>query len=111
MFHLDRILGLFLLPVTLMVLACGGTAQPTVSPTPNEVEQTSNPTATTKAEEERVLKVAMTFLDEPPDPFQAGWLAVPTGLSETLFRMGEDLKPEPWLATGATQVEPRSPSG
>ena len=50
----------------------------------------------------------MTFLDEPPDLYQAGWLAVPTGLSETLFRLNEDLKPEPWLAAGATQVDPRA---
>jgi peptide/nickel transport system substrate-binding protein len=48
----------------------------------------------------------MTFLDEPPDPYKAGWLAVPTGLAETLFKLGDDLKPEPWLATGASQVEP-----
>ena len=42
----------------------------------------------------------MTFMDEPPDPYQASWLAVPTGLSETLFRLNEDLKPEPWLSNG-----------
>ncbi len=85
-----------LLALILVILACGGTAQP------------ADPTATTKSPEERVLKVAMTFLDEPPDPYQAGWLAVPTGLSETLFRLNEDLKPEPWLAAGATQVDSRT---
>ena len=37
----------------------------------------------TQMKDQRVLNVAMTFLDEPPDPYQAGWLAVPTGLSET----------------------------
>ena len=53
-----------------------------------------------------MLNVAMTFLDEPPDPYQAGWLAVPTGLAETLFKQNETLNTEPWLAAGAVQVEP-----
>ena len=56
--------------------------------------------------EERILKVAMTFLDEPPDPFQAGWLAVPTGLAETLFKRDESLNTEPCLAAGTTEAEP-----
>ena len=89
-----------------LALACGSSApaQPTTAPPAAAVPESTAPDAA--PQEERVLKVAMTFLDEPPDPFQAGWLAVPTGLSETLFRMGQDLKPEPWLATGATQVGP-----
>ena len=67
---------------------------------------TTAPEPTAAPSEERVLKVAMTFLDEPPDPYKAGWLAVPTGVAETLFRLGDDLKPEPWLATRVTQTEP-----
>ena len=82
----------------ILLLACGDSA------TPGQGES-----ATSGASgEERVLRVAMTFLDEPPDPYKAGWLAVPTGLAETLFRLGENLKPEPWLAAGATQVDPRT---
>ena len=91
-----RFLGPILAVLILAVLACGGAAT-----------NTSGTTGTPRAaDEERVLRVAMTFLDEPPDPFRAGWLAVPTGLAETLFRLGDDLKPEPWLATGASQVSP-----
>ena len=100
--------GLPLLTLILVIAACGGSAEPTVSSTPNEAVQPADTTATIKSAEERVLKVAMTFLDEPPDPYQAGWLAVPTGLSETLFRLNEDLKPVPWLAAGATQVDSRT---
>ena len=89
-----RFFSLFLLTVALAAVACGS-SQPT-----------ETPADATSRSENRVLKVAMTFLDEPPDPYQAGWLAVPTGLAETLFKLGDDLKPEPWLATGAMQVEP-----
>ena len=91
-----RSFGLILATLILAITACGGgsTATPSTSSTSGAPAQ------------DRVLKVAMTFLDEPPDPYQAGWLAVPTGLAETLFRLGDDLKPEPWLATGATQVNP-----
>ena len=106
---IGRLLGLLLasLVMGLLVPACSSSAppQPTAAPPAAAAPESASPDAAAKREE-RVLKVAMTFLDEPPDPFQAGWLAVPTGLSETLFRMGQDLKPEPWLATGATQVGP-----
>ena len=88
--------GLILATLILGLTACGGSA--TATP--------STSTTTGEPAKERVLKVAMTFLDEVPDPYQAGWLAVPTGLAETLFRLGDNLKPEPWLATKATQVEP-----
>ena len=80
----------------LAITACGAAA----TATPSTTGTSAAPA------EERVLKIAMTFLDEPPDPYQAGWLAVPTGLAETLFRLGDNLKPEPWLATGATQIDP-----
>ncbi|MDA1127508.1 MAG: ABC transporter substrate-binding protein [Chloroflexi bacterium] len=89
-----RFLGLIFVTLILAITACGGPATPSTSGT------------TAAPVQDRVLKVAMTFLDEPPDPYQAGWLAVPTGLAETLFRLGDDLKPEPWLATGATRVDP-----
>ncbi|MDA0262787.1 MAG: ABC transporter substrate-binding protein [Chloroflexi bacterium] len=88
----------------LAILACGGPASAT--PTGSVVAESSG--APTGSAEQRVLKVALTFLDEPPDPYQTGWLAVPTGLAETLFRLSDDLKPEPWLATGAVQTAPET---
>ena len=91
----SRFCGLLILAAALAALACGSSTQPAVVPD-----------TTTGHDEERVLKVAMTFLDEPPDPYRAGWLAVPTGLAETLFRLGDDLNPEPWLAAKAEQVNP-----
>ena len=91
-----RFLGPAFTILILVITACGTAA----TATPSTTGTSAAPA------EERVLKVAMTFLDEPPDPYQAGWLAVPTGLAETLFRLGDNLKPEPWLATGATQVGP-----
>ncbi len=64
--------GLPLLTLILVIAACGGSAEPTVSSTPNEAVQPADTSETIKSAEERVLKVAMTFLDEPPDPYQAG---------------------------------------
>ena len=90
----SRFLALLLTLVALATVACGSSDSAT---TPSDVAAQT---------EERVLKVAMTFLDEPPDPYHAGWLAVPTGLAETLFRLGDNLKPEPWLAPESTQVAP-----
>ena len=100
-----RFLGLTFAILILAVTACGAaaTATPDASTTTGTANESS---ATTAPAKERILKVAMTFLDEPPDPYQAGWLAVQTGVSETLFKLGDDLRPEPWLATGATQVGP-----
>ena len=106
--HSTIIIKAILVIVALAAIACSTSAQqPVSSPDSSQTSQSDGDATAAPSGEERVLKVATTFLDEPPDPFQAGWLAVPTGLSETLFRLGEDLKPEPWLATGATQIEPR----
>ena len=97
-----------LIAMTLVALtACGYSATPTQSQSGQAQTQDSGTQGAVPGKE-RVLKVAMAFLDEAPDPYQAGWLAVPTGLSETLFRLTKDLKPEPWLATGATQVAPNT---
>ena len=75
-------------------------SQPAETPEPSKAKA-GIPTKAADAQEELVLNVAMTFLDEPPDPYQAGWLAVPTGLAETLFKQNETLNTEPWLAAGA----------
>jgi peptide/nickel transport system substrate-binding protein len=81
--------------VAILLMACGDSATPSRSDS-----------AAGASGEERVLKVALVWLDEPPDPYKAGWLAVPTGLAETLFRLNSSLKPEPWLASGAMQIDP-----
>lgn len=52
------------------------------------------------------LRVGTPFLSQP-DPVRGGFNAVQFGLAETLLRLGEDLQPQPWLATA---VEPRSPT-
>ena len=101
--------------ITLVILilaisACGTEA----TALPNESALTSSSAPSndalgneTQIKDQRVLNVAMTFLDEPPDPYQAGWLAVPTGLAETLFKQDENLNTVPWLATASVQVEPK----
>lgn len=90
-----RRLGWIVAALILIMTACGAAA-------------TATPGGSGAPREERVLKVALAFLDRPPDPYQYGVLAVSAGLAETLFRLGDNLKPEPWLATGATQVEPNT---
>jgi peptide/nickel transport system substrate-binding protein len=61
--------------------------------------------ATSSAAAERTLRVGVPLLLQPPDPVIGGFNAVNTGLAETLFKLGRDLSPEPWLATGARQLD------
>ena len=60
------------------------------------------------AETERpTLNVGVIWLSSPLDPVESGWTANQSGMSENLFRLSaDDLVPEPWLATGATQTDP-----
>ena len=77
------------------------------TPSPiQDIHPDSSTISESSVNQDTVLRIATTFLDEYPDPYKAGWLAVPSGLSETLFRLGDNLKPEPWLANHANQVEP-----
>ena len=47
------------------------------------------------------------WLTSPLDPVESGEAAYQAGMSETLFRLsGTTLSTEPWLATGATPVDP-----
>ena len=98
---------LMTLAILIFAIAACGTA---ATAPPNEAELTASSNDVlgneTRMKDERVLEVAMTFLDEPPDPYQAGWLAVPTGLAETLIKKDENLNPAPWLATVEIQVDP-----
>ena len=103
---MSKISFTLLMSAMLAALACGGGEAPLQTQPKLDVTSTTASTEVAATAEDRVLKVAMTFLDEPPDPYQAGWLAVPTGLTETLFRLSESLKPEPWLATAGTQIDP-----
>ncbi len=70
-----------------------------------EVQQTS---ASAIAEVERpTLNAGVIWLSTPLDPVESGWVASQSGMSENLFRLSPaDLSPEPWLATGAVQVDP-----
>ena len=102
----SRTTPVFLVVLALAVTACGGasTAVPG-STTALLAEATLIPADSGKGSS---MNIAVVFLDQPPDPLQAGWLALPTGLSETLFRLGKDFSPEPWLATGAQQVDEKT---
>ena len=66
-------------------------------PEPTEAATVARPT----------LKMGRIWLDSPFDPVQGGWTAIQSGMSENLFRLSPTtVKPEPWLATGATHVDP-----
>ena len=66
------------------------------------------PSVAADAEVKRpTLKVGVIWLSTPLDPVESGWVPSQSGMSETLFRLSaSDLGPEPWLATGATQLDP-----
>ena len=81
-----------------------GASKQTVAPTV-AVEQ---PTTVVAIEQDRpTLKAGVVWLDSPLDPVNGSWAAIQSGMSETLFRLGaDDLSPQPWLATGAEQIDP-----
>ena len=57
--------------------------------------------------ERPTLNVGVIWLSTALDPVVSGWVASQSGMSENLFRLSaNDLSPEPWLATGATQLDP-----
>ena len=60
------------------------------------------------AEVERpTLNAGVIWLSSPLDPVESGWVPSQSGMSENLFRLSaSDLSPEPWLATGAVQIDP-----
>ncbi len=79
--------------------ASAPTAAPTEAP-----EQTA---PTTVVQEERpTLKAGVIWLDGLLDPVEGAWVSSQSGMSENLFRLSAtNLSPEPWLATGAEQLD------
>ncbi len=78
-----------------LAAACGPTTAPTPAP------PASNPASIPGG----TLRVGLPFISQPPDPVRGGFQPVQTGVAETLFKLGADLKPEPWLATNARQLD------
>ena len=102
----SRTIPVFLAVLALAVTACGGAA--TAVPASTTAPLAAATLIPADSGKDSSMNIAVVFLDQPPDPLQAGWLALPTGLSETLFRLGTDFSPEPWLATGAQQVDEKT---
>ena len=93
--------------------AAAAPQQPAATDAPVQQSQSSAPAQqqtepTVAAVVERpTLNAGVIWLHAPFDPVQGGWVASQSGMSENLFRLSPtDVKPEPWLATGATQVDP-----
>ena len=74
---------------------------------PQATETPEQPAAPTDDGERPTLNAGVIWLDSPLDPVESGWVANQSGMSENLFRLsGTTLSPEPWLATGAVQIDP-----
>ena len=59
--------GFPLLTLVLVLVACGGSAEPTATQ-PSQAQATAAPKA-----EETTLRVAMPFFSRPPDPVKGGF--------------------------------------
>jgi peptide/nickel transport system substrate-binding protein len=110
------VVGLSILCVKIVLLnrgvdtvVWGGTVWPTVG-----THVDSSPTSPVKLAfvgrdiEGKTLKVGLPFLftNQPPDPAKGGgFQLIQYGLGETLFKLGKDLRPEPWLSAGARQLD------
>jgi peptide/nickel transport system substrate-binding protein len=95
-----------MLTLALALSACGAAAAPGVDP--EDPAAASADTTRAAATGERVLRVGLPFISQPPDPVRGGFQSVQTGLAETLFKLDENLKPSPWLATGSMQLDERT---
>ena len=82
------------------------TVAPASAASSSSAPQTAEPAAANVLDRP-TLNAGVIWLDSPFDPVQGGWVASQSGMSENLFRLSPtDFKPEPWLATGATHVDP-----
>ena len=85
-------------------VATAAAASDTASSSPAQ-QQAQPPVATVL--ERPTLTAGVIWLSSPLDPVDASWVSSQSGLSESLFRLSPtDFTPDPWLATGATQVDP-----
>lgn len=82
--------------------------QPSQASAASEQPTAAPAAAVAEPEVERpTLNVGVIWLSTALDPVVSGWVASQSGMSENLFRLSaNDLSPEPWLATGATQLDP-----
>ena len=92
------------------VTACGGATTALPAPTARPLATSTPPEATgASTAEETILRVGLPFLSRSPASPRGGFGAIRWGVGETLFRLSaDDLKPEPWLATGATQIDEKT---
>ena len=92
--------GFPLLTLILVFAACGGSAEPAATQ-PLQAQATAIPKA-----EETILRVGTPFLSRSPATPRGGFGAIRFGIGETLFKLSKDeLKAEPWLATGAQRQD------
>ena len=87
---LKRLCAAFLIAVPLTVAGCGGSDQPADGG-------------------KKIVRVGGTVaVTSSMDPAKEwlGWYAVRYGVGETLFRLDDNMKPQPWLAEKAENVEP-----
>ena len=97
--RLNNFFGLPLLTLILVIVACGGSAEPTATQ-PSQAQATAAPKA-----EETTLRVGTPFLSRSPATPRGGFGAIRFGIGETLFKLSKDeLKSEPWLVTGAQRI-------
>lgn len=86
---LKRLCAALLLAVPLAVTGCGGSDQ--------------------AADSKKIVRVGGTVaVTSSMDPAKEwlGWYTVRYGVGETLFRLDDSMKPQPWLAEKAENVEP-----
>lgn len=113
---IKRTLVSALLLLALTLTACGGaaTAVPTSTPAsvaPSPATQQSSSATTSEARssstsEEITLRVGHGFLTAIVPPVR--YTAVTLGLGETLFRLGDEYRPVPWLATEARHLDEKT---
>ena len=110
----SRLFVVLMATLILAIAACVGSA----SPTPNQPDGAKTSALSVPVggggasiTEEKALRLGLPFLftNQPADPASGGgFFLIQLGLGETLFKLSKDLRPEPWLATGAEQQDEKS---